>query len=498
MTELLTPDEMYEADRLTIQAGVPGIDLMEAAGLACAEFIRNLCEPCPVCVVCGPGNNGGDGFVIARLLVEAGWPVKVLLAGDPEMLKGDAAQAAKSWKGEVLPAQPEKLKDARLIVDALFGAGLSREISGEMAGLIEAINEADALRIAVDIPSGADGASGRIRGMAVCADHTITFFRAKPGHFLEPARRQCGTVHVVDIGISGDLLQQIKPLCCLNAPDEFSKSIPALGTQSHKYSRGSALMVSGGPWNTGAARLAAMSALRVGAGLVTMAACEAALPILASHLTAVMLHKGDNGREIGKILCDKRITACAIGPAAGVGHDTVEKVLAVLDAGCAAVLDADALTSFEGNYKMLFDAIRARPERQVILTPHEGEISRLFKGVTLSGESKCQRAVDASNSSGAIVVFKGSDTVIADPGGRCAINANAPSGLATAGSGDVLTGLCLGLLAQGVPAFEAAGCAVWLHGEAAEGFGPGLIAEDLPCRIPDALTTLTRSSLNDL
>lgn len=490
MTELLTTDEMYEADRLTIQAGVPGIDLMEAAGLACAEFIRNLCEPCPVCVVCGPGNNGGDGLVIARLLVEAGWPVKVLLAGDLEMLKGDAAHAAKAWKGEVLSAQPEKLKDASLIVDALFGAGLTRETSGDIAALIRAINETDALRIAIDIPSGVDGNSGRIRGMAVCADHTITFFRAKPGHYLEPARQQCGTVHVVDIGISSDFLQQIRPLCCLNTPDEFSKAMPALGALSHKYSRGSALMVSGGPWNTGAARLAAMSALRVGAGLVTIAACEAALPILASHLTAIMLHKADNGREIGKILHDKRITACGIGPAAGIGHDTVEKVLTVLDAGCAVVLDADALTSFEGNCEMLFEAIRARPERQVILTPHEGEFARLFKGASVSGDSKCQRAVDASSASGAVIVFKGSDTVIADTDGRSAINANAPSWLATAGSGDVLTGLSLGLLAQGVPAFEAASSAVWLHGEAADGFGPGLISEDLPDRIPDALTTL--------
>lgn len=490
MTTLLTPDEMYEADRLTIQAGVPGIDLMEAAGLACAEFIRSLCEPCPVCVVCGPGNNGGDGFVIARLLVEAGWPVKVMLAGELETLKGDAAQAAKAWMGEVLPARSANLKDAVLIVDALFGAGLCRDIDGEMAGLVETINQADALRIAVDIPSGADGASGQIRGVAVCADHTITFFRAKPGHYLEPAKRQCGSVHVVDIGISSDVLQAIGPRCCLNGPDEFSTAMPVLDAQSHKYTRGSAIMVSGGPWNTGAARLAAMSALRVGAGLVTMAACEAALPVLANHLTAVMLQKADNGREIAKLLHDGRITACGIGPAAGVGHDTVEKVLAVLEAGCGVVLDADALTSFDGKCEVLFEAIRARPDRQVILTPHAGEFSRLFKALDVSGESKCQHAVEASNSSGAVIVFKGSDTVIAGPDGRCAINANAPSWLATAGSGDVLAGLCLGLLAQGVPAFEAACSAVWLHGEAADGFGPGLIAEDLPARIPGALTTL--------
>lgn len=493
MTELLTPGEMYQADRATIQAGVPGIDLMEAAGLACAEFIRNLSEPCPVCVVCGPGNNGGDGFVIARLLVEAGWPVKLLLAGDPDLLRGDAAEAAKAWKGEVLPAHADKLHGAVLIVDALFGAGLARDIDGELADLIKAVNEADAVRVAVDMPSGVDGASGNIRGIAVDADHTITFFCGKPGHYLEPGRSRRGALHVVDIGISDDVLPIIDPRCRLNAPDEFARFIPIPGAAAHKYSRGSALMVSGDACNTGAARLAAMSALRVGAGLVTMAACEAALPILASHLTAIMLRRADNARELARLLGDNRITACGIGPACGVGHDTVEHVLSVLAAGCAVVLDADALTSFEGSSELLFDAIRAKPDRQVILTPHEGEFARLFKRVSNPGDSKCERAAEAAKASGAVVVLKGSDTVIADSDGRSAINANAPAWLATAGSGDVLAGLCLGLLAQGLPAFEAAGCGVWLHGEAASLFGPGLIAEDLPGAIPEAL-----ASLNDL
>ncbi len=493
MTELLTADEMYEADRLTIKAGVPGIDLMEAAGLACAEFIRTLSEPCPVCVVCGPGNNGGDGFVIARLLVEAGWPVKLVLAGDPALLKGDAALAAEAWKGEVLPAHADRLDGAMLIVDALFGAGLSRGIDGPLADLVKAFNEADAVRVAVDMPSGVDGSSGQVRGAAVAADHTITFFRAKPGHYLEPGRSRCGALHVVDIGIADDVLQSIAPKCRLNGPDEFADVIPIPGAAAHKYSRGSALMVSGDAWNTGAARLAAMSALRVGAGLVTMAACEPALPVLANHLTAIMLRKADTAGELARLLGDKRITACGIGPACGVGHATIEKVLSVLASGAAVVLDADALTSFEGSSDLLFDAIRAKPDRHVILTPHEGEFVRLFRNVSKPDDSKCERAADAAKASGAVVVLKGADTVIADSDGRCAINANAPAWLATAGSGDVLTGLCLGLLAQGVPAFEAAGCAVWLHGEAANRFGPGLIAEDLPVSIPAAL-----ESLNDL
>ncbi len=493
MTALLTPDEMYEADRLTIKAGVPGIDLMEAAGLACAEFIRTLSEPCPVCVVCGPGNNGGDGFVIARLLVEAGWPVKLLLAGDAELLKGDAALAAKAWRGEVLPAHADKLDGAALIVDALFGAGLARGIEGHLADLIAAMNSADAVRVAIDMPSGVDGASGAIRGTAIKADHTVTFFRAKPGHYLEPGRSRRGALHIVDIGISDKVLDDINPGCRVNSPEAIARSVPIPGATAHKYSRGSALMVSGDACNTGAARLAAMSALRVGAGLVTMAAHGTALPVLANHLTAIMLRQADDARQLAALLGDGRITACGIGPACGVGHGTVEKVLSILAAECCVVLDADALTSFEGNAGLLFDTIRSQPDRRVIMTPHEGEFARLFRGLSDPGESKCERALRAAELSGAVVVLKGADTVIADSDGRSAINANAPPWLATAGSGDVLAGLCLGLLAQGMPAFEAAGAAVWLHGDAARRFGPGLIAEDLPGAIPHAL-----ANLNDL
>ncbi|MGI9515015.1 MAG: NAD(P)H-hydrate dehydratase [Anderseniella sp.] len=493
MTVLLTPDEMYQADRLTMEAGVPGIELMEAAGLACAEFIRTLSDPCPVCVVCGPGNNGGDGFMIARLLVEAGWPVKLLLAGDPVLLKGDAATAAKAWRGEVLAAHSDKLDGAALIVDALFGAGLARDIEGDLADLITAINDADAVRVAVDMPSGVDGASGTIMGTAVDAAHTITFFRAKPGHYLEPGRSRRGVLHIVDIGISNDVLDTIEPACRLNTPAHFARLVPIPGVAAHKYTRGSAVMVSGDASNTGAARLAAMSALRAGAGLVSMAAHETALPVLASHLTAIMLRRADDARALARLLDDNRTTACGIGPACGVGHGTVEKVLTILAAGCAVVLDADALTSFEGSSEILFEAIVARPDRPVILTPHEGEFTRLFRGLSDPSDSKCARAGKAAKASGAVIVLKGSDTVIADREGRIAINANAPPWLATAGSGDVLAGLCLGLLAQGMSAFEAAGCAVWLHGEAAGRFGPGLIAEDLPGAIPQAL-----ANLNDL
>lgn len=487
MNELLTPDEMYQADRLTIEAGTPGIELMDNAGAACARVIMEVCEAGPVCVIAGPGNNGGDGFVIARLLAEAGWPVKLMLAGDVTSLKGDAALAAKAWSGDVLPISLEHLDDASVIVDALFGAGLARDIDGELVKLVEAVNAAPATRIAIDVPSGIDGRTGQVKGVAVEADHTITFFRAKPGHWLMPGREKSGRTHVESIGIDETVLGVIKPKVRLNLPDTFARFLPAPGAASHKYTRGAAIMVSGGPWNTGAARLAAISALRAGAGLVTVASPEAAMPINAAHLTAVMLKQADTAGELAGILADPRITACGIGPAAGVGQETRDKVLAVLAAGCAAVLDADALTSFAGQPQTLFDAVTAQ-ERPVVLTPHEGEFSRLFNAQGVESDSKVERAAAAAERSGAVMILKGPDTVIAAPDGRVAINANAAATLATAGSGDVLAGICLGLLAQGVPAFEAACAAVWLHGEAANLFdGPGLIAEDLPDLIAGAL-----------
>ncbi len=487
MNELLTPDEMYEADRLTIEAGTPGIRLMENAGAACARLIMAVCVKAPVVIVAGPGNNGGDGFVVARLLDEAGWPVKLMLAGEMNKLKGDAALAAKAWAGEVLPASVENLKGAKVIVDALFGAGLTRDIGGELAKLIKAVNKARSIRIAVDVPSGLDGGTGKVRGVAVEAHHTITFFRAKPGHWLLPGRSLCGRLHVVDIGIAPAVLKSIKPQIRLNEPAQFAPDLPVLNTGSHKYTRGHAIVVSGGPWNTGAARLAASAALRVGAGLVTMASPAAALPVHAAHLTAIMLQQADTPVELARTLADRRVTACGIGPAAGVGQDTRDKVLAVLSANCGAVLDADALTSFAGQSQPLFEAIK-RHESPVILTPHEGEFTRLFNVRDESSESKCERAARAAKQAGAVLILKGADTVIAAPDGRVAINANAPPALATAGSGDVLTGLCTGLLAQGMNGFEAACAAVWLHGEAANLFArPGMIAEDLPDLIAGAL-----------
>jgi hydroxyethylthiazole kinase-like uncharacterized protein yjeF len=467
--ELLTPEEMYRADALAVEAGVSSLTLMENAGRAVAEEIARRYGARPVLVLCGPGNNGGDGFVVARHLKRWGWPVRLALLGDRQSLKGDAAAMAALWEGET--EQGIAISGARLIVDALFGAGLSKPFPADLAG---AINGTGVPVVAVDVPSGLDGRTGLPLGSSVKADVTVTFFRRKPGHLLMPGRILCGEVVVADIGIPESVLQEIHPTAWLNTEIRTSGPTPA----GHKYGRGHAVVVSGGPLNTGAARLAAEAALRSGAGLVTLSGSAEALAVHAAHLSAVMLSDSD----LATLLSDRRKNAVCIGPAAGVGEDTRDKVDAALMSGAAAVLDADALTSFgdAGESERLFRLVGLVPGRPVVMTPHAGEFSRLFKGLAEESDSKLEAARMAAALSGAVVVLKGADTVIAAPDGRARVNANAPPTLATAGSGDVLAGMVTGLLAQGLEGFEAASAAVWRHGDAASRHGPrGLTAEAL-------------------
>jgi ADP-dependent NAD(P)H-hydrate dehydratase / NAD(P)H-hydrate epimerase len=465
--ELLTPDEMYRADALAVAAGVPSLTLMENAGRAVAEEIVRRYGARPTLVLCGPGNNGGDGFVCARYLKKWGWPVRVALYGELPKLKGDAAAMAAKWDGEV--EQGIATGDAELIVDAIFGAGLSKPFS---AGLRDEIARSGTPVLAIDVPSGLDGGSGHVIGACAAADVTVTFFRKKPGHVLMPGRQLCGEVVVADIGIPHAVLQDIQPKTLEN--HRILRSGSAIG--GHKYSRGHAVVISGGPLNTGAARLTAQAALKSGAGLVTLNGSRDALAVQAVHVTAIMLSDAD----LEVLLKDSRINAVCIGPAAGIGAATRARVHAALSSDAAVVLDADALTSFEADPDELFSAIREKPERPVVMTPHEGEFTRLFKDLTQQSDSKLERARQAAKRSGAVIVLKGPDTVIAAPDGRARINTNAPPSLATAGSGDVLAGLITGHLAQWRDGFTTACAAVWLHGDAASRHGPrGLTADSL-------------------
>ncbi|HEY3912505.1 MAG TPA: NAD(P)H-hydrate dehydratase [Stellaceae bacterium] len=467
---LLTPRQMGEADRLAIAGGIAGSVLMENAGRALADAVSRRWPPRPVVVLCGPGNNGGDGFVAARMLAERGWRVRVALLGDLSALRGDAAAAAARWPRPVESLMPEGLDGAGLVIDAIFGAGLARPVEGAALAVIEALGRRAMPVVAVDVPSGVDGASGEIRGAAPRAALTVTFFRKKPGHLLLPGRSHCGETVLAPIGIPEGVLDRVAPDTAKNDPAWWLGELPRPGLDSHKYTRGHAL-VAGGAVMTGAARLAARSAARLGAGLVTVAAPEAAFPIYAAALTGVIVQPVAGIDDFAALLADKRRNAALIGPGAGVGGDTRDKVLAILAAAKRAVLDADALTSFAGDPQTLFAAIRS----PVIMTPHLGEFARIFD---FAG-SKPERARQAARQSGAVIVLKGADTVVAAPDGRVAINANAPPDLATAGSGDVLAGMVLGLLAQGMDPFAAAAAAVWLHGDAARRIGAGLVAEDL-------------------
>jgi hydroxyethylthiazole kinase-like uncharacterized protein yjeF len=481
MLEILTNAEMAEADRLTIAGGISGIDLMEHAGKAVADAAASL-QGRHVLIVAGPGNNGGDGFVAARHLAESGYLVRVIFVGDKTRLKGDAAIAARRWSGPLEQATPASLTKCDIIIDALFGAGLDRL----PAVMIAAMNASGVPVIAVDLPSGVNGTTGAVMGVAVKAAQTVTFFRRKVGHLLLPGRLHCGTVQVADIGIPASVLAAIKPSAFVNRPALWGPLFPRPIASGHKYSRGHAVVVSGGLPTTGAGRLAARGALRAGAGLVTIASPRSALTVNAEATLAIMVRPVDGADELAAFLADKRHNAVALGPGGGVGQALREQVSAALASGAAVVLDADALSSFAPEPEDLTEMIAKDPKRGVVLTPHEGEFSRLFKAIHEDHNlhSKLEKTRLAARKSGAVVLLKGADTVIAAPDGRATIADNAPPTLATAGAGDVLAGIITGLLAQGMPALEAASAAVWLHGEAANEFGPGLIAEDLPEALP--------------
>jgi hydroxyethylthiazole kinase-like uncharacterized protein yjeF len=497
--ELLTPAEMAEADRFTIAAGTAGIALMERAGAAvAAEAVRMAPSGGRIAILCGPGGNGGDGFVAARLLESWGYRVELALLGERARMSGDPALAAARWPGPVRAGEGFGFDDADLVIDALYGAGLSRDIDGAALSCVEAINafaRSGRPTLSVDAPSGVDGATGRVRGAAVEASASVTFFRLKPGHLLLPGRALCGRLVLADIGIQASALAAIAPKAFVNAPAIWRDAMPRLDPFAHKYTRGAALVVSGPAHRTGAARLAARAALRVGAGLATIASPPDAVAANAAQSTAVMVAPFSGLAGFARLLADPRRNAALVGPGAGVGEATRGLVAAALTEPSAepraVVLDADALTSFAGDADGLA-ALIGREGRPTIVTPHEGEFARLFRGQSevVDQRSKLARARAAAAALGAIVVLKGADTVVAAPDGRAAIGFDLPPTLATAGSGDVLAGLACGLLAQRMPVFEAAAAAVWLHGAAARALGPGLIAEDLTEALPGVLREL--------
>lgn len=511
-SEVLTVAEMAEADRRTIAAGTPGITLMEAAGAAVAEEVMRRFPNRSVIVLCGPGNNGGDGFVAARLLKEAGYRVRLALLGDFGALKGDAAIAAVAYNGTVEALAVDVLSgagaDGAVVVDALFGAGLTRPLDGTALAVVRALNRRQLPVIAVDLPSGVHGDSGAVlggdEGAAPNALSTITFFRKKVGHLIVPGREICGDISVSNIGIPASVLAVIAPTAAENGPTLWGQTFPWPTLSAHKYSRGHAVIL-GGARMTGASRLAAQACMRAGAGLATIASPPEALGLYAAALPGVLTTAVAHPADVVSLLEDTRKNVVLLGPGNGVTDATRSHVLFALEANRRCVLDADALTVFSDRPQDLIDALHGAAKMlggpAAVLTPHEGEFARLFKRVTLAQADgapvtdKLSRVRAAAAATSAVVLLKGTDTVIAHPDGRVRINANAPPTLATAGAGDVLAGLITGLLAQGMAPFDAASAGAWIHGAAAEAFGPGLIAEDLPGLIPSILRELKNISI---
>lgn len=466
---VLTTAEMYRADAAAIAGGVTGPQLMEAAGAAVAAEAGRRWSARPTVVLCGPGNNGGDGFVAARLLKKAGWnDVRVALLGKREALEGDAAWAAGSWTGAVETLRPEALEGAALAIDAIFGAGLDRPIEGMVRATIEALAARRMPVLAVDVPSGVSGDTGAVLGVAAQAEATVTFFRKKPGHLLQPGRALSGEIVVADIGIPASVLGAIAPATVENAPVLWRHALPVPKPSDHKYTRGHVVVIAGEM--TGAARLAALAAARIGAGMLTVLAPAATMPMLAALPAAIIVAARPKAPALGEWLRQRKAAAVLIGPGLGRGAEARAYINACLASGLPAVLDADALTAFADFAEGL---ARRAP---TVLTPHAGEFARVFGG---GAEDRLAGARAAAAKTGAILVAKANDTIVAGPDGRAAINANAPAWLASAGTGDVLAGMIAGLLGQGVPAFEAAMAAVWLHGERAAARGQNLIADDL-------------------
>ncbi|MCB5202017.1 NAD(P)H-hydrate dehydratase [Neorhizobium sp. T786] len=477
-TILLTPDEMAAADATAALSGIDSFGLMEKAGQAvAAAALRLYPQTLRFVVLCGPGNNGGDGYVAARALANAGCRISIHALGESAKLAGDARRAFECCALAPRPLAQFEPQEGDTIIDAVFGAGLTRDVPADLQEVIAKVVGAGLPVIAVDLPSGLCGRRGVPLGAAFKAHHTVTFMAKKPGHILIPGRSLCGDIEVCDIGIPARIVQASASKLALNHPSLWRSLLPSPDTASHKYRRGHLAVFSGSGSHTGAARLSAAAGLAAGAGLVTLASPADAMAVNAGHLTAVMLRQVDKPDDLRAWISTAKLSAFVLGPGFGIGEKAREFVSAL--EGRPLVLDADGITSFRDDRDSLFETYR-RDEPYLVLTPHDGEFARLFPVVAEDdGLSKVEKALAAAWDANAIIVYKGSDTVIAAPDGRALINANAPPWLATAGSGDVLAGMIGTLLANGMPSFEAAAAGVYLHGEAALRAGSGMTAEDL-------------------
>lgn len=492
MLELLTADEMLRAEQITIDGGTPSLTLMENAGRAVAEeVVRRFPRGSKVSICCGRGNNGGDAFVCARILRERGFQIRLGLLGKPEELKAEPKEMARRWDETIEPLTVSMLEGTEVVVDGIMGSGLKGPVNGEIADIIQSVNDKKIPVVAIDMPTGIEMTHGSVQGIAFESVSTVTFFRKKTGQVQFPGKKYCGDVRVSDIGISNKVLADIAPQTFVNEPDFWLRYYPRLNKEGHKYDRGHAVVVSGPMESTGASRLSAAAALRIGVGLVSLATSKAAFYVNAAQLTSIMLSVYDGSAGLGELLTnDPRQNAVLIGPGAGLSQETCENVAAVLSSEATVIIDAEGLTAFEQNPQDLFGLIQGR-SAPTIITPHKGEFDRIFPELG-NAESKLVQAKRAAEISGSVVIFKGPITIISAPDGLSAVMGDAPPWLATAGTGDILAGMITGLCAQGMSPFDAAAAAVWMHAELARTFGPGMISEDMPDLLPPLLQRLNK------
>lgn len=474
---LIDPEAMARVDASAEESGLSVASLMERAGQAVAACaLAHYPQALRFVILCGVGNNGGDGFVAARALKEGGAEVAVYVFGDVVRLKGAAKLAFDSMGLGIASLENYVPVQGDVVIDAIFGAGLSREVPDQVARVIDGVASASLPVVAIDLPSGLCGRRGIPLGKAFQAERTVTFMVRKPGHLLMPGRSLCGDVEVFDIGIPRRILEKHCGSVFENHPSLWASAFGKKDDDTHKFKRGHLTVFAGPSHATGAARMTATAAFRAGAGIVTVAAPHEALGVLSGTLTAVMVSGIETEEELTAWCDDKRHATYVLGPGFGDLQKARSFVSILKDK--ALVLDADGITAFKEEPQRLFALFAADAPR--ILTPHEGEFVRLFPDIAANETfGKVEKAQAAAALCNAVIVYKGADTVVAAPDGRAVINSNAPAYLATAGSGDVLAGIAGGLLAQQVPAFEAAAAAVWLHGETAQRLGPGLTAEDL-------------------
>jgi ADP-dependent NAD(P)H-hydrate dehydratase / NAD(P)H-hydrate epimerase len=479
--EILNNQQMAEADSLVIESGVSGFDLMKRAGEGVADFIHIYYPGRNVLVLCGSGNNGGDGFIAAKKLQNGGHNVRLACLAPKDKLKNDALRAAQQWDGEIFPFENLTIDSGELIVDAVFGTGLVRDFIPPVKEIFEQIKNLNSDVVAVDIPSGVNGSTGESLSLTPHARHTITFCRRKIGHVLLPGREFSGTVHVVDIGIPDEVVEQVGSTATENRPHLWRSSLRRKTASCHKYDYGHAILY-GGPRMTGAACMSAYAALRTGAGVCTIVANPDTADIYRHYMPNIMYEPIEALKDFDTHLADGRRNAVLMGP--GAGQENRADLKRLIESVCKRrdrkiVLDADALTVFADNPEVLYRMLRNR--ENVVLTPHEGEFAKIFPGIQ---GTKIERAEQASVLTNATIVLKGFESVIAAPGRKSVVNTYSSPYLATAGSGDVLAGIIVGFIAQNVPVFESSCAAVWLHSEAARAFGPGLVATDIIELIP--------------